>query len=284
MARKRSSLGFLFWTACILLVLVVFLFSKSTIDRVLESTGFLTVFRNRFNIEGSPEVHRAPLQENGSSSNSGNNQPDAVLRVEPIPPVIPDRPAPAPISREVPAPSPAPAPGPAPAPSGTAADPAASSRPEAGPAIASRPEPEKRLLRKSKLYFVSVDDEGRINLKSVARPVYYIDSPLTATLNALLQGPTAEELNAGLLTLIPQNTELVSAYIKGTTVFLNFSETFRFNSLGMDGYVAQLKQIVYVATEFSTVKDVQFLIQGKQLDYLSAEGIYIGAPLSRAAF
>src|SRR5690554_1746421 len=108
MARKKSSLGFLFWTACILLVLVVFLFNKETIDRVIDSTGFLTVFRNRFNIEGAPEVHRAPLQENATEEPNGDAQPDAVLRLEPVPPVAAGRPAPVPPDEKPAKPPPSP--------------------------------------------------------------------------------------------------------------------------------------------------------------------------------
>ena len=43
-------------------------------------------------------------------------------------------------------------------------------------------------------------------------------------------------------------------------------------------------QIVYTATEFSTVKSVQFLIDGQKKEYLGSEGVWIGSPLSRTSF
>jgi spore germination protein GerM len=56
------------------------------------------------------------------------------------------------------------------------------------------------------------------------------------------------------------------------------------NRYGIEGYAAQLKQIVYTATGYATVKDVQFLIEGEKREYLGGEGVYIGKPLSRASF
>ena len=61
-------------------------------------------------------------------------------------------------------------------------------------------------------------------------------------------------------------------------------EQFEFNTVGMDGYQAQLMQIVYTATEFGTVNSVQFLIEGQKKEYLGSEGIWIGSPLSRSSF
>ena len=42
-------------------------------------------------------------------------------------------------------------------------------------------------------------------------------------------------------------------------------------------------QIVYTATEYSTVNSVQILIDGQKKEYLS-EGVWIGSPLSRSSF
>ena len=43
-------------------------------------------------------------------------------------------------------------------------------------------------------------------------------------------------------------------------------------------------QIVYTATAFSNIDNVQFLIEGEKMDYLGLEGVFIGAPLSIASF
>ena len=88
----------------------------------------------------------------------------------------------------------------------------------------------------------------------------------------------------GLISLIPEQTELRSISLKNGTAYLNFSESFRFNSFGVEGYNAQLKQVVYTATEFSNIDSVQILIEGSKMDYMGPEGVFIGKPLSRADF
>jgi spore germination protein GerM len=100
------------------------------------------------------------------------------------------------------------------------------------------------------------------------------------SLNALLAGPTTEEQRRGLLNLIPANAKILSCTVRGSTAYINFSEDFLYNTYGVEGYAAQLRQIIWTATEFPTVKDVQILIEGRRIDYLG-EGIWIGSPVNR---
>ncbi|MDD3821216.1 MAG: GerMN domain-containing protein, partial [Spirochaetales bacterium] len=58
---------------------------------------------------------------------------------------------------------------------------------------------------------------------------------------------------------------------------------FMYNHYGTEGFIAQLRQIVFTATSFSSVQDVQIIIEGQKKDYLGGEGVYIGKPLSRAS-
>ena len=97
-------------------------------------------------------------------------------------------------------------------------------------------------------------------------------------------GPNSQESAKGYRSLIPQGTKLLSASVRDGVAYLNFNEQFEFNTVGMDGYQAQLMQIVYTATEFSTVNSVQFLIEGQKKDYLGSEGMWIGSPLARSSF
>lgn len=138
--------------------------------------------------------------------------------------------------------------------------------------------------RDARIYFVKVNTEGLISLKSVTRSVDFSSSPLTQTINTLIRGPGSDEINKGSLTLIPEGSRLLSARVEGGTAYLNFNEAFRFNPLGREGYLAQLKQVVYTSTEFSSIKNVQILIEGVIRDYLGGEGFYIGEPLSRESF
>jgi len=133
------------------------------------------------------------------------------------------------------------------------------------------------------IYFANVGSDGQILHSKVTRKIPVSESPMQDALKVLLAGPTAEELSRGLLNLIPKNTRILSATVRGNTAYISFSEDFLFNTFGVEGYVAQLRQIVWTVTEFQNVKDVQILVDGRRLDYLG-EGIWIGSPISRQSF
>jgi len=139
-------------------------------------------------------------------------------------------------------------------------------------------------LREASLCFIVVDSDGTISRRIVKRSLAKSDSPMTDAINALLAGPLPSEQSKDCMTLIPSGTKLLGASVKDGVAVLNFNENFEFNSVGVEGYIAQLMQIVYTATEFPTVKSVQFLIEGKRKDYLGSEGQWIGSPLSRSSF
>ena len=135
------------------------------------------------------------------------------------------------------------------------------------------------------LYFIEIDADGSVIHKNVKRTIPKNDSPLVTALNLLLAGPdTTKSAEKNCMSLIPDGTKLLGAKVQNGVAYLDFSENFEFNSYGVEGYNAQLMQIVYTATNFSTVKSVQFLIEGKKKEYLGSEGQWIGSPLSRSAF
>ncbi|MDA3956476.1 GerMN domain-containing protein, partial [Oceanispirochaeta sp.] len=107
--------------------------------------------------------------------------------------------------------------------------------------------PANNQTREARIYFVKVNAEGQISLKSVTRKIDFNNSPLAQTVDSLISGPGTDEINKGSLTLIPEGSRLLSARIESGTAYLNFNEAFRFNPLGREGYVAQLKQIVYTS-------------------------------------
>ena len=137
----------------------------------------------------------------------------------------------------------------------------------------------------AKLFFVSIDNDGSVTRKEMARTITKNDSPLTGNIRLLLEGPSMAERSKGCRSLIPDGTRLLSATVRDGVATLNFSEEFEFNQrVGVEGYIAQLMQIVYTATEFPTVNSVQFLIDGVRKEYLGSEGVWIGSPLSRSSF
>lgn len=147
-----------------------------------------------------------------------------------------------------------------------------------------KPKPAAQTMN-VKLFFVQVDSDGNVNRKNITRAIAKNDSPLTSTIRALVAGPTESEKNC--MSLIPEGTRLLGASVRDGIAALNFSEEFEFNTIGAEGYRAQLMQVVFTATEFATVESVQFLIEGKRKDYIgSGEDVWmwIGSPYTRSSF
>jgi spore germination protein GerM len=157
--------------------------------------------------------------------------------------------------------------------------------------VTKSPEKPKQEEKKTVTYtelqlcFLQIDTDGSINRKMIKRSVPKNMSPLTTAINLLLQGPdTTKTEERNCISLIPQGTKLMSARVDDGIAYLSFSEDFEFNTLGAEGYMGQLMQIVYTASNFSTVKSVQFLVEGEKKDYLGSEGQWIGSPLSKNSF
>jgi spore germination protein GerM len=269
MARKRNTIGCLFYVALVLLVLVVFLFNRAKVQQVIEKTGFAKLFQRRqaapVEVVVAPPPAPAPRSGGQPAAGPGTAEQSAGT---------PDSAKPAPAQK---------------APADVVVQlvkPATPQQPQQPPASPKDPQPAPppARTRQARLFFIAVQPDGEIQLKSVVRPVKYTDAPLTSTIEALLAGPTPTEVNQGLMSLVAPEARLRRAQVKDGTAYLDFSEAFRFNSLGKEGLSAQLQQVVYSATEFSTVKRVQILLEGKTADYLGPEGLFIGRPLSRDSF
>ena len=138
--------------------------------------------------------------------------------------------------------------------------------------------PENNVERS--VYLMRVDSAGTILWTPVKRDLPVSNSPLQDALEELMRGPSVSEEKQGLITLIPANTRILNTFVRGSTAYISFNEDFLFNTYGVEGYAGQRKQIVLTATEFSNVKDVQILIDGKPVEYLG-ENVWIGSPISR---
>jgi len=152
---------------------------------------------------------------------------------------------------------------------------------QASPSSTPTPSPKPARTRAARLWFTRVDEEGAIELAPADRTLPVGDAPLRDTLAALLAGPTAVERGAGMISFVPSGTIVRSVTMTGDTAVIDFSEQFRFNALGIEGLRAQLRQVVWAATEFPTVARVQVLIEGRRVDYLGPEGAAVGSPLGR---
>jgi hypothetical protein len=295
--------GCLFWLLLLCVVLVLFLVNLGRIKETLERTNFNEIVKTQREADGkkAAPVQPAPKVKDDVDAASppaakspppaSDSSRDAAIPADPSPAASQDasrdkggKDAPQPASNPKAAPPASPQAGAKPSPKGDAAPSSAPSQPKQPPVSAKPAATAPARSRLATLYFVRIDDDGVIVRQEVKRQVPASDQPLTDALQALLGGPTDEELRRHLLSLLPQGTKLLSAQVKGSTAFLNFNEAFMYNHYGIEGYAGQLKQVVYTATAFSSVQDVQILIEGEKRNYLGGEGVFIGKPLSRNSF
>ena len=278
--KAPASLGCLFWIAFILLVLVLFFFKRDNINAVLTKTKAMEFFGNKKEVTAPdasspviPKITTADGDDPAASTTAGKDaKPESSAKdAEPAAPAKPATEKPAATVK--------------PAADKPAAEKPKASKPADSGTAAAKSEPVKPAnLRKATLFFVSIDADGRVLRKEVTREIPQSDSPLSDTLSALFKGTTTAESGKGLRSLVPAGTRLLSATVKDGVATINLSEEFQFNQYGIEGYLGQLSQVVFTATAFSTVNSVQFLIEGQRREYLGAEGVWIGTPLSRDKF
>jgi len=243
MQKFRLPLWALAWFAVVLAALVILLANQGAVDRILVATGLEKVLY--------------PL---------GKNAPSVTLEAPPTAPTVLVEPAPSPAVPAVPTP-------------GTLTVDPVSDASEV-PLVVEPPLPSTP--NTFRLYFLKLSPEGRMEPASFARELPAGTTPLSATLKALLLGPTLQDKAQGALTLIPEGTKLLSVRLKDKTALISFSEEFEHNPSGLEGLAGQLRQVVWTATQFGSVDSVQFLINGQYRDTLG-DGLSIAAPLSRSS-
>jgi spore germination protein GerM len=124
------------------------------------------------------------------------------------------------------------------------------------------------------LYYVKLNrDEGSAKVQPVIRTVQYKDSPITRTIESLLGGPTQKEKELGLVSFIPEGTDLLGARIDSGHLTLNFSDQFENNYSGREAILFQLSQVMLTSFEFGQVTSLSILINGRKKQYITGEGI-----------
>jgi hypothetical protein len=91
-------------------------------------------------------------------------------------------------------------------------------------------------------------------------------------LHSLLLGPTTAEIGDGVVSYIPEGTQLLNVKVVGATALIDVSNEFATGggSLSMMGRIAE---VVYTATSFSEVKQVTIHIGGVLVEQIGGEGI-----------
>jgi spore germination protein GerM len=127
-----------------------------------------------------------------------------------------------------------------------------------------------------RVYLQRSDATGRSTLVAVQRDIG--DDPLGAV-EALLEGPTADEQEAGLRSAVPRGTSLNSLrFVSTDTVRVDVSDGI-FEATG-DDLVSSLAQLVLTLCEISGVRRVVLVVDGVARDWPRGDGTLTDEPLT----
>jgi spore germination protein GerM len=130
------------------------------------------------------------------------------------------------------------------------------------------PDKEKEKAAKGKLTIkVYYPDEQGLKLCAVQKTVKLSsEDKYTAALKALLDG-TKEK---GLTTIVPKQAKIKSVKVQGDTAFVDFDQNLTKKFIGgSTGEEMLVGSIVNTLTEFSEIKKVQLLVEGKKIESIS---------------
>ena len=127
-------------------------------------------------------------------------------------------------------------------------------------------------------YFMHGDTIGVAHRTVVATPRI-----ATAAMAELLAGPTPNDAAAGLTTAIPGGTRLLGLDITAGTATVDLSGAFAQGG-GSLSMTARLAQVTYTLTQFPTVAQVVFRVDGAPVTAFGGGGIVLDHPATRATF
>lgn len=139
--------------------------------------------------------------------------------------------------------------------------------------------PTTAAVRGTRVYFLQ-----REKVVSVYRDVPVSGGAVaSASVRALLAGPTAAERAAGLSSAVPPSTSLRGVAISAGTADVDLSRAYESGggSLSMS---ARLMQVVFTLTQFPTVQRVTWRLDGKPVKVFGGEGIVLDRPATRAQY
>jgi germination protein M len=139
------------------------------------------------------------------------------------------------------------------------------------------------------LYYLAPGGEnpGRAGpfLVAVERRIPSTQRIALATLRELFEGPTAgdEALVAGVSTAIPSSALVLDVGIVDGLATVDLSREFESGG-GSFSMFARLAQVVYTVSQWPTVDEVAFELDGQPVTVFSGEGIVLDGPVSRADY
>jgi hypothetical protein len=120
-------------------------------------------------------------------------------------------------------------------------------------------------------------------LVSVHREIPSTPGIAAAALEELVDGPSTDDqaLIDGVASEVPDDTLVLGVNIDDGLATIDLSREFEAGGGSLSMFL-RLAQVVYTATQFPTVDEVEFMLDGRPVTVFSGEGIEIDGPASRA--
>ena len=122
-------------------------------------------------------------------------------------------------------------------------------------------------------------------LVPVYREIPYTQQVATAAVRLLIEGPTTDEQASvpALSSAVPTDTILLGITIDDGLATVDLSREFEAGG-GTFSMAARLAQVVFTVTQFPTVQEVEFHLDGQPVTIFSSEGIIMDHPVGRDGF
>jgi hypothetical protein len=104
-----------------------------------------------------------------------------------------------------------------------------------------------------------------------------------AAMRALLEGPTTDEKQAGMVSSVPEGTTFLGLNVENGVATVDLSKEYESGGGSMSMFM-RLAEVVFTLTQFPTVEGVNFKLDGQPIEVLGGEGIIIDHPMSRTDF
>lgn len=106
------------------------------------------------------------------------------------------------------------------------------------------------------------------------------DAAVAAAVAALAEGPTAQEADDGLTTVVPAGTEVRSVAREGGRLVVDLTRPF-LSGGGTASMIGRLEQLRWTLTQPSGVEALELHVEGSPLEVLGGEGVLVAQPWRR---